>query len=35
MKEVITLMFLYFPKFLLLTLEISDKIRVDVHHPEV
>lgn len=35
MNEVITLMFLYFPKFLLLALEISDKIRVDVHHPEV
>ena len=35
MKEVITLMFLYFPKFLLLVLAISDKIRVDVHHPEV
>ena len=30
MKEVITLMFLYFPIFLLLTLEISDKVRVDV-----
>lgn len=35
MKEVIALMFLCFPKFLLLVLAISDKIRVDVYHPEV
>lgn len=34
MKEV-TLTFLHFPKFLLLALETSDKIRVNVHHQEV
>ena len=31
----VALMFLHFPKFLLLSLETSDKIRVNVHHQEV